>query len=348
MTTGVQLIVAILLSASVSSAYGQASTNLALPSNARANVLKVLPNQSVRAVSNRNDFLYLFNSSGQLTRTVDLNENRTSGTEYGDFDLWVNAQGDIFVLSVWKDQALKSGVLIYDNQGNYQRSVLLGKPVVARRILVDASGDLIVAGLSSDRYFGRSDQLFLLHKYRADGTHVRSFLPLDTNLYDSSGSIQNVYRTLYPLVDLAAVGICPRGIFAVVPGTRNVNFYHPSTLALTEVVALQAPSGSWLNVSQGMTDEYGQLNDTSLVIRKLQVTATGIEAEFLQSRFYGSHARRNTAVACRYNQYGNLLSEYPVKYRESGTLIRTTGTTAYASVVKLRTRDGNSVLIRSD
>ncbi len=166
MTTVVQFIVAILLSASVSSAYGQASTNLALPSNARANVLKVLPNQSVRAVSNRNDFLYLFNSSGQLTRTVDLNENRTSATRYGDFDFWVNAKGDIFVLSVWKDQALKSGVFIYDNH--------------------------------------------------------------------------------------------------------------------------------------------------------------------------------------RYNQYGNLLNEYPVKYRESGTLIRKTGTTAYTSVVKLRTRDGNSVLIRSD
>ena len=348
MTTVLQLIVVILLSANVIGAYGQASTNLALPSNARANVLKVLPNQSLRAISDYNDLLYLFNSSGQLMRTVDLSQNRTSGTRYGDFDLWVNAQGDIFVLSVWKDQALKSGLFVYDNQGNYQRSVELGKPVVARRILVDTSGDLIVAGLSGDRYFGRSEQLFMLHKYRADGTHVRSFLELDTNSYDSSGSMQNVYRTLYPLVDLAAVGICPRGIFAVVPGTRTVNFYDPSTLALTEVVELQAPSGSSLNVSQSMTDDYGQLNDTSLIIRKLQVTATGIEAEFLQSQLYGSHARRNTVIACRYNSYGNLLSEYPVKYRESGTLIRTTGTTAYTSVVKLRTQDGSSALIRSD
>jgi len=343
------LIVILLFSANASKAYAQIFTNLSYPSNARANVVKILPDRSLRAVSDYKDLLYLFNASGGLAQTVDLSQHRTFGIRYGDFDLWVNAQGEIFILSVWRDQSLKTGVFVYDNQGNYQRTVLLDKALVATRILVDAGGNLIVAGLSSDRYFGQSNQLFLLHKFSSDGRHVHSFLELDPDSYDydSSGDSQKIYRVLHRLIDLAAVGICPRGIFAVVPGTRKINFYNPNTLALTEVVELQAPSVSLLGTSQSMTDDYGQLHHTSLNIRKLQVKATEIEAEFLQSQIYGTPARalRNAVISCRYNSSGNLLAESKVRFREAGTLIPPTGTTAYADTVKLRTRDGSKALL---
>ncbi len=350
MMTVLQLIVVMLLLANVSRVHAQTFTTLELTTEARGNILKVLPDQSLRAVSNSKDLLYLFNSSGKLTRAVDLSQNRPFGIRYGDFDLCVNAQGDIFVLSVWRDESFKSGFFVYDNQGEYRYSVLLEKPVVSRRILVDSKGNLIVAGLNSDRYFNQSEPLFLLHKYRPDGSHVRSFLELDPNSYDPRGDIQRVYRVLYPLVDKAAIGICPRGVFAVVPGTRRVNFYHPDTLELTEVVELQAPSVSLLGVSPSMTDEYGQLNDTSLNIWALQVTDTEIEAEFLQSQQYGTptRARRNVVISCRYDPSGNLLDENWVRVRETGKLILPTGTTDYSGFVKLGKREGQLAVIRND
>lgn len=237
-------------------------------SEMRVSRMKIGADKRAYAFSQTDACLYLFTPQGSPQRTIRLNENRESDTKHYFFDFCVGDTGDIYVLSVWRKttEKIKTGVFIYDSEGKFTRIVTLDKQVDGRRMAVDVKGDLIIAGLTTEFYSGKSDRLFLLHQYRTTGEYITSFGELAT-----SGNQQrpaDLYRRLRPLIDRLPLGSCSQGLYYVVPGTNRISFYNQDTLSLSTTIQITPRVGA-----------LGQYARAAQEIRELDVSDTEIRAQ---------------------------------------------------------------------
>lgn len=327
-----------------------ASVTLQIPEYFQSPMLvKVSPDHGAYAFSFKQSQILVFNTDGTLSRKISLLDNRPLDIQYHFFDYQVDTRGGIHVLAVWRElpRQTSSGVFIYDKEGKFIKVLVFDKHVDGRGILLDSKDNYIILGLNSDYYFGRTRQLFLLHRYGQAGEYLGSFFeinPADFGSPDVSGP--KVYSQLRPLVDHLPVGrSAQRGVYAVIPGTHSIQFFDLAGFRASETVHLQSPLME-KSVAPSPVRSATPLGE-DLQITAVQIDADSITAEFdNMSRFDKPRAQVHRRIRVNYDpQNGTARSVVPID-PETGVLIQQAGTPSerafYYSPGKRQIKEGKS------
>ena len=322
----------------------QVYSTLELSQSLKVSKVKVLPDRSSIALADLQGTLYLFAPDGTLKQTVDVIGHRKLDTKHFFFDFSANEVGDIFVLAVWNhpEKRLEIGSFVFNKNGEFKRVITFNKPIDARGIIVTPKGNIVLLGLSPDYYFGESKKIFLLHQYDSNGQWVNSGGEVDPATYSTSSSAD--YRTLGPLVDRLPFGICPRGIYYVVPGTNKVEFHDPDNLLLLDSIEIPAPKKELKPIPSEAQDKFGQFSHIEQNIWRLQIDKNEVRAEFDQAQSYKSPnaiMKVHFLVFC--DPRGKLLSSR--EYDQMHGVFLPSANGAYSKYVTLIPQDGQYQMV---
>ncbi len=293
------------------------------------NIIKVFPSQYIYAFSTSQARMLVFDVNGKPVRDLSVLENRHMDVKYHFFDYHVDAQGRCYILAIWRDapQRTHSGLFIYDAEGKFEQLLVFGKHVDGRRLLMDAKGHFIVLGLNGDYYFGRTTRLFILHRYNRAGDYLGSFFEVNPTDYmpPNARSISAMYAALRPLVDRLPVGYETNDrLFAVIPGTWNIQLFDAGSLQPREVINLQGPQ-------VGMPDPAGlnpggRLVAADLNLHAVHIDSASIIADFIiSSRYEGPNTLINRRFRATYRRSDSFpLSTGPIT-ADDGMLIQRVG-----------------------
>ncbi len=155
-------------------------------------------------------------------------------------DIAVDATGRMFVAATWtrKPRGGGAGVLVYDAQGNYERSIVLSPRTNIRHLALDKSGNIFVLGVDPSYFKGASNLCLLVHKYGPDGKRLTAFsgCPIPPNERTESR-----WRDLNFEVDRGSLWLEDGKLYQVLPVSRLVRVFEPQTGMAVAEVSLRPP-----------------------------------------------------------------------------------------------------------
>lgn len=147
-------------------------------------------------------------------------------------DLAVDLPGRVFVPAVWHEAAgvhgkkFVSGLFVYGPSGAFSHTIRLDSPVAVRRVAIDGSGNLYIAGLDGDYFRGLASTCHLVHKYSPGGRRLASFSPCPGS--GRAGSVQDRMRGFSSLskeIDQSHLWWHGGKLFFALPVSRTLRIY---------------------------------------------------------------------------------------------------------------------------
>ena len=266
--------------------------------------VKMFPERKIYAFSQIQQMMLTFNLDGSLASQINVLDNRPQDIQYHFMDFQVDDKGKIYILAIWRDAPRQThcGVFVYNADNTFDKLIELKKYVDARKILIDGQKNIIIVGLSPDFYFGKTSHVYLMHRYNQLGDFLNSGFEVDPRNYvpPTSVNVSSLYGTLRPLVDHLPSGFhVHRGIYAVVPGTHDIEFLEPRTFAPSRTVHLQTPN--IMPPAQPESLKSAVMAGTELQISGVHVTENTITVYFdRETRYQGPSARVHQTVRAVY------------------------------------------------
>lgn len=303
-------------------------SKLQMPDNIQHSPLvKVYPDRQIYGLSILDSAMLFFDMNGALAKQIDLLDDRPQEIKYYYFDFCVGENGRIYILAVWRDkpQQTHSGVFVYDAAFRYIGLVEFNKHVDGRKITLDAMGNFVVLGMTTDFYFGKSSRLHLFHRYSPGGNYLGSFFEVNPQFYSNFANPDPpaVYARLRPIVDHLPFGSSQQGIFAVIPETLDIQLFDSHTLAPSTILRIQPPK-----IEQGLLPETLKsktILSTAMQITAVQITDTSIAVDFDQSTKYQGPSVLHARVRAIYDPSTLSLRSAVKITQESGELIEQLG-----------------------
>jgi hypothetical protein len=205
----------------------------------------------------QNHATYFLHSSGLVHRIGDNDETiarmrlqpppEGANAQVLYSDIAVDSKGGMFVGATWTRQPSGggAGVLVYDTEGRYERTIVLSPRSNMRHLAMDASGNLFVLGIDPGYFRGVSNLCLLVHKYSPDGNRVTAFSSCPIPAGDRS--VQGpAWEQLSFEVDRGSLWIENGKLYHVLPSSGVIRVFDPTTgLGLGEI-ALRLPQSDEL------------------------------------------------------------------------------------------------------
>ncbi len=156
-------------------------------------------------------------------------------------DFAVDSQGTFYIPSVWRDasRAFRSGVLVFNAEGRYQRTIVFSTPVEVRHIAVDQGGDIFTLGIDSRYYRGQTTDTSVLRRFTALGDPVAAFAPQAAQPGGGGGIAAQAKRDIDRGILLMYRGM----VYNVLTSSATVRTYDGGGHLGHEIV-FRAPAGS--------------------------------------------------------------------------------------------------------
>lgn len=157
-------------------------------------------------------------------------------------DLAINSEGEMFVAATWtrKGSGGGAGVLVYDRDGHYLRTVVLSPRTNIRHLAIDASGNMFVLGIDPAYFKGASNLCLLVHKYSPEGNRVTAFSGCPIAAGDRTVNGPQ-WDLLSFEVDRGSLWIDNGKLYHVLPSSRVIRAFDTVTGVAVGETTLQPP-----------------------------------------------------------------------------------------------------------
>ncbi|HYL73691.1 MAG TPA: hypothetical protein VEU96_05770 [Bryobacteraceae bacterium] len=179
-------------------------------------------------------------------------------------DIAVDSKGQMFVAATWtrRPNGGGAGILVYDSDGRYQRSIVLSPRSNIRHLAIDPSGNIFVLGIDPGYFRGAGNSCFLIHKYTPDGSRVNAFsaCPIPPGDRTLEGG---AWDLLTFEVDRGSLWLENGKLYHVLPANHVIRVFDPVTGVGIGEIPLQppqpealgtvaaGPSAAWRVLSRG-------------------------------------------------------------------------------------------------
>lgn len=185
-----------------------------------------------------------------LVRVPLQSPPESADAELSYSDIAINTEGHMFVAATWtrKPNGGGAGVLVYDRDGHYERTIVLSPRTNIRHLAIDASGNMFVLGIDPGYFKGVTNLCLLIHKYTPDGNRVTAFsgCPIPQGDRTATGP---QWEQLSFEVDRGSLWLEDGRLYHVLPASRTIRVFDPVTGLAVSEISLQPPQFEHLGIT---------------------------------------------------------------------------------------------------